>query len=94
MIVDVETKVGDPVQRVLGRVDGHVPLGRVEHMRDPDLFQVLHVLNCLSVAQNDAWVYLPMKRLFKSAAFLELSLFFLQIPPKYLFAKIFIELVS
>ena len=58
MIVDVETKVGDPVQRVLGRVDGHVPLGRVEYVRDPDLFQVLHVLNCLSVAQNDAWVYL------------------------------------
>jgi hypothetical protein len=42
------------VQRVLGRVDRHVLLGSVEHVRHADLLQVAQVLDRLAVGQADA----------------------------------------
>ena len=50
VVVDMEPKVGDPMKRVLGRVDRHVSLGRVEHVGHTDFFQVFHILDCFSVA--------------------------------------------
>ena len=56
MVVDVEAKVADVVERVLGRVDRHVALGRVQHVGNSHAAQVLQVLDGLSVGDEDARV--------------------------------------
>ena len=56
MVVDVEAEVADVVERVLGRVDRHVALGRVEHVGHARAAQVLQVLDGLSVGDEDARV--------------------------------------
>ena len=52
----MEAVVLDAVAAVLGRVGGHVPLGRVEHVGDPDVLEVGHVLDRLPVPDDDAVV--------------------------------------
>lgn len=62
VVVHVEPEVRDAVQRVLGGVHRHVALSGVEHVGHADAFQVLHVLDGLSVAQDDTRV--DLKHLF------------------------------
>lgn len=53
MIIDVKSEIGDPVERILCRINLNVFLGRVQDVRDPDLLQVREVLDRLSVRQAD-----------------------------------------
>ena len=62
----MEPEVGDPVEGVLGGVHGDVALGRVQDVGDPDLFQVLDVLDGFSVAEDDAGVDLKSRFLIMS----------------------------
>jgi len=53
----VEAVVGDSVERVFVRVDGHVTLGRVEHVGHPDPPEIVHVLDGVPVAQDHSGVH-------------------------------------
>ena len=54
----MESEVADVVEGVLGRVHGHVPLGRVQHVGHPHAPQVLQVLDGLPVGDEDPRVHL------------------------------------
>ena len=53
----MEAVVGDSVERVFVRVDGHVTLGRVEHVGHPDPPEIVHVLDGVPVAQDHSGVH-------------------------------------
>ena len=53
----MEAVVGDSVERVFVRVDGHVTLGRVEHVGHPDPPEIVHVLDGVPIAQDHSRVH-------------------------------------
>ncbi len=63
VVVHVEAEVADVVQRVLGRVDRHVALRRVQNVRHAHAAEVLQVLDSLAVCQEDAGIDLDRIKL-------------------------------
>ena len=54
----MEPKVVDILQRIFRRIDGHMTLSRIQDVRHTHRLEVVHILDGVTVSQEDARIHL------------------------------------